>query len=262
VWHFRYIDLDLFIHLKYFSNMVPDYNIAARAEMQGVYKSFNGSTMEQKVLHDVSFSAFPCEFILLLGPSGSGKTTLLTLLGAMQQPSKGKVYLFGKETTMYKAGDIQRMRAGRMGFVFQTFNLIESLSVLENLLLIQQFSGIAADQAKKNALKLLDEMQLLHHCNSLPKTMSQGEKQRVAVARALINDAQLIIADEPTGSLNSEMGLHVVKLLKEAVVNKGLCVIVASHDERLINFSDRVLQLQDGILKERQDKLQIKLDNV
>jgi len=236
--------------------MNSDHSISALAEMQCVYKTFNGKTSEQKVLQDVNFRACRDEFILLLGPSGSGKTTLLTLLGGMQQPSKGKVFIFGKETTMYKAGEMQRIRACRMGFIFQTFNLIESISVLENLLLIQQFAGIAAGKAKKNALRLLDEMQLLHHCHSLPKTMSQGEKQRVAVARALINNAQLIIADEPTGSLNSEMGLHVVKLLKAAVADKGRCVIVASHDERLVKFSDRVLYLHDGILKENQNRLQ------
>ena len=218
------------------------------ARMINVNKSFNGKSSVQQVLKNVYFEAFPGELILLLGPSGSGKTTLLTLLGGMQQPGSGDVFLFGKRTSEYSSSELQKLRAKKMGFVFQTFKLIESVSVLENLMIVQKFAGINGLKARQNAIHLLEMMDLKHHIYSLPKTMSQGEKQRIAIARALVNKTQLIIADEPTGNLNTEQGMKVVEMLKQIVDNNKCCVVVASHDERITKFANRILHLKDGMI--------------
>jgi putative ABC transport system ATP-binding protein len=218
------------------------------AKLINVNKTFNSKASTQQVLKNVCFEAISGQLILLLGPSGSGKTTLLTLLGGMQQPDSGKVFLFGKNTTEYTLSELQMLRARKMGFVFQTFKLIDSVSVLENLLIVQKFAGINGFKARQNAIHLLEKLELKHHVYSCPKTMSQGEKQRVAIARALVNKTQLIIADEPTGNLNTEQGMMIVKMLKDITDNNNCCVVVASHDERITRYANRVLYLKDGMI--------------
>ena len=156
--------------------------------------------------------------VLLLGPSGSGKTTFLTLMAGMQGPTSGEVYLFGKQTGEYSQRDLQIIRAKRIGFVFQTFYLIDSLTVVQNVIMVMKFAGASRDMAKKTAMAYLDKFGVSHLANSLPSKISQGEKQRVAIARALVNGAELIIADEPTGSLASQQGMEIVELLKKSCI--------------------------------------------
>lgn len=220
-----------------------DFKKETYARLVEVSKTYNGSDAEQDVLKNITFDATSGEMVLLLGPSGSGKTTFLTLLGGMQQPTSGEVYLFEKKTEDYSHKELQKLRAEKMGFIFQTFKLIESLSVLENLLLVLRFAGISGNQAKLKAIAILDELGLKKHIHSMPKSMSHGEKQRVAVARALVNNASLIIADEPTGSLNTDQGMQIVKMLRDSVSNNNRCVVIASHDERISLYADRTLYL-------------------
>ena len=213
------------------------------ARLINVSKTYNDSEAKQEVLKNITFEACKGEMVLLLGPSGSGKTTFLTLLGGMQQPTSGEVYLFGKKTEDYSQKELQKLRAEKMGFIFQTFKLIDSLSVLENLLLVLRFAGISGNQGRLKAISTLEELGLKHHIHSMPKSISHGEKQRVAVARALVNNATLIIADEPTGSLNTDQGMQIVRMLRESVSNNNRCVVIASHDERISRYADRTIYL-------------------
>jgi putative ABC transport system ATP-binding protein len=218
------------------------------AELVKVTKIFSRSGKETVALNNVSFKVNRGELVLLLGPSGSGKTTLLTLLAGLQEPSKGEAYIFGKRVQDYSANALQKLRASRMGFIFQNFCLLDTLRVLDNVMLVMQFAGITKKSARKHAAEYLERFGVGHLSHAFPHTLSQGEKQRVAVARALANGAQLIIADEPTGSLATLQGMAIVEFLHNSVVKDGLSVVIASHDERISRYADRVDTLQDGIL--------------
>jgi putative ABC transport system ATP-binding protein len=223
-------------------------------QLINVSKSYDGTGRGTIALKNISFAAGPGELILLLGPSGSGKTTFLTLMAGMQGPTSGEVYLFGKQTMEYSQRDLQEIRAKRIGFVFQAFYLIDSLTVVQNVMMVMKFAGTARDIAKKTALTYLEKFGVKHLANSMPSKISQGEKQRVAIARALVNGAELIIADEPTGSLASKQGLEIIELLKKSSREENRCVVIASHDERIISLADRVLWLNDGEMKSLQNK--------
>ncbi len=219
------------------------------ARLVNVTKVYNGAGKETAALKDVSFQACAGEMVLLLGPSGSGKTTLLTLLAGLQQPSAGEVCIYGQKVNEYSSRELQKLRANRIGFIFQTFYLLDSLTVLDNVLLVMKFAGVGKKEAQSRALHFLDRFDVKQLVHAYPKTLSQGEKQRVAVARALANGAEFIIADEPTGSLATNQGMTIVRFLKESVKTENRCVVIASHDERIAEYADRVLYLQDGEIR-------------
>ncbi len=216
------------------------------AQMLAVSKIYQRSGVETRALYNVSFEAHPGELVLILGPSGSGKTTFLTLLAGLQRPTTGDVFMFGKNVNKYSARELQILRAKRIGFIFQTFYLLDSLTSFENIMLVMKFSGLDKVVASKRAEDLLDRFGVNHLKNALPKTLSQGEKQRVAVARSLANGAELILADEPTGSLATQQGMIIISFLREIIKSENKCVIISSHDERIKSSADRVLQLSDG----------------
>jgi putative ABC transport system ATP-binding protein len=218
------------------------------AELAQVTKIFSRSGNETVAVNNVSLKVKKEELVLLLGPSGSGKTTLLTLLAGLQEPSKGEVYIFGKRVQDYSTSDLQKLRASHMGFIFQTFCLLDSLRVLDNVTLVMKFAGIPHQAARKHAAECLERFGVGHLVNEFPGTLSQGEKQRVAVARALANGAQLVIADEPTGSLATQQGMMIIEFLHDSVKKDGVSVVIASHDERISKYADRVYHLRDGIL--------------
>jgi putative ABC transport system ATP-binding protein len=213
-----------------------------------VTKTFNGSGSPTTAVRDVSFEARPGEMVLLLGPSGSGKTTLLTLIAGLARPTTGAVFLFGRSVEDYPAAALQRVRAERIGFVFQTFFLIDSLTAAENIEMVLRFTGKRKAERNGKTRRLLQELGIEYLAGRFPGTMSQGEKQRVAIARAAANDAALIIADEPTGSLETQQGFDIIRLLHRQAKERQAAVIVASHDLRLREFADRTLRLQDGTM--------------
>ena len=213
-----------------------------------VTKVFSRTGNETIALNNVSFKVSQGEPVLLLGPSGSGKTTLLTLLAGLQEPSRGEVYIFGKRVQDYDPAALQKIRALHMGFIFQTFCLIDSLRVLDNVTLVMKFAGIPEKTAKRHATECLERFGIGHLSNEFPDKLSQGEKQRVAVARAIANGAKMILADEPTGSLDTEQGMAIIEFLHESVKNDALSVVIASHDDRISKYADRVHRLMDGIL--------------
>jgi putative ABC transport system ATP-binding protein len=219
-----------------------------------VSKTFGSNGNRTFAVRDVSLEASSGELVLLLGPSGSGKTTLLTLMAGLVEPTSGKVSLFGKDIVDYSSKELQKLRAIRIGFVFQTFHLIDSLNVMENVALVLRFAGKTRAQAKRHARELLEQFHIEHLFRKFPANLSQGEKQRVAVARAIANGAELIIADEPTASLETKQGFDIIRLLHEYAKEQNRCVIVASHDLRIVEFADRVLRLEDGVVTRTQSR--------
>ena len=217
------------------------------AQLRNVTKKYQDQGRETTALEGVSFGANSGEVILLLGPSGSGKSTFLTILAGLQQPSSGEVWLFGRKIPDYSTSELQKLRAARIGFIFQTFHLLDALNALENIMMVLKFTRTGRKNAISRSTRLLDSFGISHLAKAYPRSMSQGEKQRVAVARALANNASLIIADEPTGSLATDQGMNIVNLLRESAKTDNRCVIIASHDQRIADYADRVLHLNDGI---------------
>jgi putative ABC transport system ATP-binding protein len=197
-------------------------------------------------IRDISFTAQRGELVLLLGPSGSGKTTLLTLIAGLIEPTSGIVELFGKNIQQYTSKELQHLRASRLGFVFQNFLLLDALTVKENVALVTQFNGTSKKQGRKRTSEILQELHIVHLAQKYPTQLSQGEKQRAAIARALVNHPDIILADEPTANLESGQGFEIIRFLHDYVKKQNKCVIVASHDLRIVEFADRVLRLADG----------------
>lgn len=222
--------------------------------LDDVSKIFGSNGNRTFAVRDVSLEASPGELVLLLGPSGSGKTTLLTLMAGLVKPTSGTVSIFGRNIEDYTSKELQRLRATRIGFVFQTFHLIDSLNVIENVALVLRFAGKTRTEAKRHAKELLEQFRIERLFSKFPANLSQGEKQRVTVARAIANGAELIIADEPTASLETKQGFDIIRLLHEYAKERNRCVIVASHDLRIVEFADRVLRLEDGVVTQSQSR--------
>jgi putative ABC transport system ATP-binding protein len=190
------------------------------------------------------------EFVLLLGPSGAGKTTLLSLIGGLLQPTNGGISIGGTDISGLSPRGRSQFRLKKIGFIFQFFQLLSSLSTRENVELVLRLSGHPPHAARKSAEALLARFGLAHRLTHLPAQLSGGEQQRVALARALALHPPLIIADEPTGSLDSRNGEEVIQLLRQLVEDEGRTVVVASHDPRIVHVATRVLQCEDGRVKE------------
>jgi putative ABC transport system ATP-binding protein len=234
--------------------MIPQATESCAVQLLDATKIFGANGHRTRAVRHVSFRALAGELVLLLGPSGSGKTTLLTMAAGLLKPTSGAVVLFGRNIETYSSRELQQLRATHIGFVFQTFHLIDSLSVVENVALVPRFAGKSKREARERADCLLRRLQIQHLETKFPPELSQGEKQRAAVARAIVNDAALIIADEPTASLETKQGLDIIRVLHEYAKTQHRCVIVASHDLRIMAFADRVLRLQDGELVGAQRK--------
>ncbi len=222
----------------------------AVVRLDRVTKTFNGAGPGTTAVRGVSFEVRPGEMVLLLGPSGSGKTTLLTLAAGLTRPTSGTVSLFGRRVEDIRASELQRLRAERVGFVFQTFLLIDALTAEENVALALRFVGGRKSERARKTRTLFRDLEIGPLARRFPRTLSQGEKQRVAIARALANDPALILADEPTGSLETRQGFDIIRLLHGQAKARNAALLVASHDLRLTEFADRTLRLQDGALAE------------
>jgi putative ABC transport system ATP-binding protein len=200
-------------------------------------------------LRGVSLDIMPGEFLLLMGPSGSGKTTLVSILGGILTPTAGAVVAFGEQVTSMSARQLARFRLRHVGFVFQGFNLFAALSARENVQLALSLKGVRGSSARDQAGDLLGEVGLADKTERLPRDLSAGEKQRVAIARALAGSPPLIMADEPTASLDSDNGRRVTELLRALAKDRGCAVLTVTHDQRIIDCADRIVHLEDGALK-------------
>ena len=218
-------------------------------ELDEVRKVYGVGDQQVVALNDVSLTVEDDEMLILVGPSGSGKTTLLTVAGALLRPTSGRVRVGGKQITDLNDKELARFRRDQVGFVFQSVNLVSFLTAKENLLVVKQFGSSRIDAAAKNrADQLLDELGLGGRGNNLPAQLSGGEKQRVAIGRALMNDPSLVLVDEPTSALDSELGKQVMDLLRREIKGRGVSAIIVTHDDRVIDYGDRTVRIVDGAL--------------
>lgn len=213
-------------------------------------RSFSSSAGEVRALKDVSLSIESGKLTLLNGKSGSGKTTLINLLGALDHPTSGEIYFEGKDITKLSESARDKIRRGRIGFVFQSVALISSMTALENVEFGLRVARYPASQRRKRALECLEEVGLLKRASHLPQEMSGGEQQRVAIARAIAHRPAAIFADEPTAQLDSTMGLQVVAVFKRIIETQGAAIIMTTHDPDLMQIADQVYTLSDGALVE------------
>lgn len=190
------------------------------------------------------------QLTLIVGPSGSGKTTLLSAIGGLIAPSAGTIEIEGRVLSQMLRAELDNFRLCRLGFVFQTFRLLDALSVVENVELPMNLAGVWKPQSRTAATELLTRFHLEHRLHASPRTLSGGEKQRVAIARALANDPRLLLADEPTGSLDSHAGQEVIELLHAVARDRGTAVLVVSHDPRIRPYADSIFEIEDGVLRQ------------
>jgi putative ABC transport system ATP-binding protein len=214
--------------------------------LRGISKTFVSQGNEYTALTDIYLDAYPGQLQMLLGPSGSGKTTLLTIAAGFVAPCSGVVELFGRTLDGYSARQLQALRASRIGFVFQTFLLIDALTAAENIDLQLRFAGVRNADARGRTLDALERVGIPQLAGKRPPELSHGERQRVAIARALAIDADLLIADEPTASLGTEQGEAIIRLLHFCAANLKKCVLVASHDLRLRAYADVLYSMDSG----------------
>lgn len=218
--------------------------------VQHATKRFGSGETEVTAVRDVSLSVAPGEVVLIMGPSGSGKTTLLSMLGALLKPTEGEVRMNGAVLSALAENRLPDVRLRQFGFIFQDFNLLSALTVLENVAIVAELAGMKRKAAREKAGAVLTELGLGNRLGFLPEKLSGGEKQRVAIARALVNDPALILADEPTANLDSSIGHEVMRLLRHIAKAQGRSVIIVSHDQRIKDIADRVLWLEDGQFKD------------
>lgn len=224
------------------------------AKLTDVTRVYKIGQVETRALNGVSMDIQSGEFTSLVGPSGSGKTTLLQLIGCLDQPTSGKVFIAGKETTGLNRNQRADLRKGTIGFVFQFFALIPTLTAYENVEMPLLLNGKSAPQRKQRVMELLDGVGMTDRANNRPDQLSGGQQQRVAVARALATDPKLILADEPTANLDTENGEQVMEIMKKLNKETGTTFVFATHDPRVIKYASRVVTLQDGKM-EKDSKL-------
>jgi putative ABC transport system ATP-binding protein len=217
-------------------------------EVKGLSKTFKAKAGDVTAVDDVSFEARKGEVTVIVGPSGSGKTTLLYLLGSLESPDEGDIITFGENIAAADA-DLIHYRRKRVGFVFQFFNLISALTTLENVMLPMDLQAVPASEQHNTAERLLDRMGIDARLQKAKANkISGGEKQRVAIARAMANDPDIILADEPTGNLDSATGRVVVDILARLAREDNKCVVIVTHDEGILEVADRSFHMMDGKL--------------
>lgn len=214
-------------------------------QIENLSKVFRTSEVETIALNHVNIEVKEGEFVAIMGPSGCGKSTLLNILGLLDNPTEGSYKLLGNEVANLKEKERTRLRKGVIGFVFQSFNLIDELNVFENVELPLTYLGIKASERKERVLEILKRMNLSHRAKHFPQQLSGGQQQRVAIARAVVTNPKLILADEPTGNLDSKNGAEVMALLTE--LNKeGTTIIMVTHSQHDASFAHRTVHLFDG----------------
>ncbi len=229
----------------------------AAVQIRGLSKDFGDGSEKRRVLSDITADVNAGELTLLVGPSGCGKTTLISIIAGILSPTEGDVSLFGTPLASLKGNALVRFRLKKVGFVFQQFNLLPTLTAAENAGLPMAAAGQSRADATKKGLDMLDKLGMAAFVGKLQSQLSGGQQQRVAIARALVHGPQLVVCDEPTSALDAATGRTVMGLLRELAVKPDRVVIVVTHDERVYDFADRVLEMEDGrIVATREGKHQ------
>ena len=224
----------------------------AAIELIGVSQQFGTKENPTHALRSVSLQIPARQVAVVMGPSGAGKSTLLAIAGALRRPSAGDVIIDGTPLSKLSDSSLSDVRLRKIGFVFQEFNLLDALNVMQNLELVLHRAGVPRRQSRERASELLSILDMSHRITAYPKTLSGGERQRVSIARALVNNPVAILADEPTASLDGTRGAEVMSLLQMIAHDMGTAVLMVSHDHRVLHYADRIVWLEDGHLEDRE----------
>ena len=217
-------------------------------KLEHVWKIYQMGEVRVNALRGLNLSIKKGEFVAIMGPSGSGKSTCVNMVGCLDVPSKGKIFLEGRDIAKLSESDLAQIRGKKIGFIFQQFNLIPTLSALENVALPMVFQGIPREERMSRAKELLTKVDLNERINHRPTELSGGQQQRVAIARSLANLPEVVLADEPTGNLDSKTGKNVIDFLREMHKNEGKTIIMVTHDRNVANHAQRVEYLKDGMI--------------
>ncbi len=230
----------------------------------GVKKTFTMGKQELQALKGVDLEIYSGEYVSIMGPSGSGKSTLFNMIGGLDKPTDGKVFIDEVDISQLDAYELAWLRNRKIGYIFQTFNLIPVMTALENVTLPMTFAGMNGDDAQDKGIELLKLVGLGERFQHKPLELSGGQQQRVAVARSLANDPSIILADEPTGNLDLSTGEEIIDLLQMLSSERGVTIISATHDYKMLNVSDRVVWVRDGMVDrvERREELDITIGGI
>ncbi|MBD2259464.1 ATP-binding cassette domain-containing protein [Pseudanabaena sp. FACHB-2040] len=215
--------------------------------IQNLHHTFGKGTLRRPVLTDISLALHPSEIVLLTGPSGSGKTTLLTLMGALRSVQEGSLQILGQELRGARKRQLVRLR-NQIGFIFQSHNLLDCLTAAENVGMALKLHGVSRHERRQRSQAILTTVGLGDHSHKYPDQLSGGQKQRVAIARALVTAPKIVLADEPTASLDSHSGRDVVNLIQQLAHQQHCTVLLVTHDTRILDIADRTLHIEDGRL--------------
>ena len=217
-------------------------------ELKNIYKTYLSGKLEVPVLKDINFSMEEGEYTAIMGPSGSGKTTLMNLIGCLDQPTSGNLFLDGEDISHMNDNQMSDIRLKKIGFVFQTFQLLPYLSARDNVALPLSYEGIPAKKRRERAEEALARVGLSDRLNFMPTQLSGGQKQRVAIARAMVNHPRILLADEPTGALDSASGAQVMELFADLNRSEGMTVLMITHDRDIASHAGRIVEIRDGML--------------
>ena len=215
-------------------------------KLENVWKVYQLGRVEVPALRGVSLEITRGSFVSIMGPSGSGKSTLLNMVGCLDFPTKGKVFLEGKNISLLSENELAQLRGKTVGFVFQDFNLLPHLTAAENVMLPMIFQDTPLEKRKSKAEQLLDDVELEERVSHQPAELSGGERQRVAIARAFANDPEVVIADEPTGNLDSGTGEKIMEILKKFHKKEKKTIVVVTHDPMIADYSEKIINIRDG----------------
>lgn len=222
---------------------------AALIRVTGLCKQYSvGGDIATPVLHEVSFDIASGEFVAIMGPSGSGKSTLMNIIGCLDTPSSGHYFLAGRDVSMLGADELALLRGRLIGFVFQGFNLLQRMTVLDNVALPLLYAGVGRAERRAQALLLLEQVGLSRHAEHRPNQLSGGQQQRVAIARALITRPQLILADEPTGNLDTHTSEEILKIFQTLNEQQAITVVLVTHEPDIARYARRLIRIVDGCI--------------
>ncbi|MCX7806844.1 MAG: ABC transporter ATP-binding protein [Planctomycetota bacterium] len=235
--------------------------IVRARNLRKVYR-MGAETVE--ALRGVDLDVYAGEYISIMGPSGSGKSTLFNMIGGLDKPTEGKVFIDEVDIAQLDAFELAWLRCRKIGYIFQSFNIIPVMTALENVTLPMVFAGISSEEAREKGVELLRLVNLGDRINHKPFELSGGQQQRVAIARALANDPAIILADEPTGNLDLKTGSDIIALLRDLCAGRGVTVISATHDHKMLSVSDRVVWIRDGRIDkiEARENLDIRVGSI
>jgi putative ABC transport system ATP-binding protein len=241
---------------EYENGSNESHNVVRLSEVTKIFK-MGDNTVE--ALKGVNLAIQTGEYLSIMGPSGSGKSTLFNMIGALDKPTSGRVFIDEVDVAQLDAYELAWLRCRKIGYIFQTFNLIQVMTAIENVTLPMIFAGMSRDEYMDNGLELLRLVGLDERYRHKPSELSGGQQQRVAIARALANNPAIILADEPTGNLDLTTGEEIINLLKELSTERKVTIISATHDIKMLNVSDRVVWIRDGLLDRVEERSKLKI---